>query len=87
VLIEFNRMDAYREQILKLLERRGPTKTICPSEVLSESEKQRPECMERVRRSARRLAIEGKIEITQRGRVVQPDQIRGPIRLRTKREG
>ena len=55
--------------------------------MLSESEKQRPECMERVRRSARRLAIEGKIEITQRGRVVQPDQIRGPIRLRTKREG
>jgi hypothetical protein len=78
-------MDEYRELILSLLGRRAPNKTICPSEVLSDAEKQEPELMERVRASARRLAIEGKIEITQKGRVVDPDTVRGPIRLRLRR--
>jgi hypothetical protein len=79
------RMDDFRQQILCLLERRGPHKTICPSEVLSAADKQRPEVMEQVRASARRLAAEGKIEITQKGRVVDVDAVRGPIRLRKKR--
>jgi len=78
-------MDDYRELILRLLGQRGPNKTICPSEVLSDAEKQEPESMERVRASARRLAAEGKIDITQKGRVVDPGTHRGPIRLRLRR--
>jgi hypothetical protein len=78
-------MDDYREQILRLLEQRGPLKTICPSEVLNDTDKQRPELMERVRVSARRLAAEGRIEFTQKGRIVEPHAVRGPIRLRKKR--
>ena len=79
------RMDDFRQQILSLLEQRGPHKTICPSEVLTDADKQQPEVMEQVRVSARHLAAEGKIEITQKGRVVDLDTVRGPIRLRNKR--
>jgi hypothetical protein len=77
-------MDDYGEQILRLLRQRGPHKTICPSEVLNASEKQNPVLMERVRASARGLAVAGKIEITQKGRVLDPANFQGPIRLRIR---
>jgi len=38
--------------------------------------------MERARQAARRLVARGLVEITQRGRVVDPDHARGPIRIR-----
>lgn len=41
--------------------------------------------MEDVRRAARRLAHAGDVEITQRGRVVDPGDFRGPIRIRRAR--
>jgi Protein of unknown function (DUF3253) len=75
----------YRILILDLLRERGPTKTICPSEVLSDNDKQKPELMEEVREAARTLASQQRIEITQRGKVVDPAQFKGPIRLRLKR--
>ncbi len=74
----------YRDQILSLLENRGLQKTICPSEVLSPNDKQNSGMMEHVRRSARRLANEGKIDITQNGKRVDPENFKGPIRLRLK---
>ena len=40
--------------------------------------------MEHVRRSARLLAADGLIEITQKGKAVDPQDFRGPIRLRLK---
>ena len=40
--------------------------------------------MEHVRRSARLLASENQIEITQSGKVVDPLSFRGPIRLKLK---
>ena len=73
------------EAILQLLESRGHGKSICPSEILPEEEKQNKEKMEQVRQAARRLCHQGKIEILQKGQVVDPSDFRGPIRLRKKR--
>jgi hypothetical protein len=72
----------YEDDILRLLEQRGADKTICPSEVLPESEKQNSLKMEEVRQAARRLVVQGKIVITQKGQVVDPSTAKGPIRLK-----
>lgn len=77
--------------ILALTTRRGPCRTICPSEVprvLCPSNWRA--CMPRVRAVAIRLAKEGLIDITQRGQVVTVEKegdIRGPIRLRIISDG
>lgn len=72
----------YEDDILQLLEKRGADKTICPSEVLTDSEKQNSLKMEEVRQAARRLVNQGKIVITQKGQVVDPSTAKGPIRLK-----
>lgn len=69
-------------EIRRLLMERGAGKTICPSEVLPPEKKTDKAAMERVREAARRMAHAGEIEITQGGRRVDPDDFRGPIRLR-----
>jgi hypothetical protein len=67
-----------RRKILELLE---PGKTICPSDAArSLAEDWRP-LMDPVRGVARWM---DEIEITQKGRVVDPDAARGPIRLRLR---
>lgn len=78
-----NKFD-FRDAILGLLEKRQRGHTICPSELLPAEQKTDKEMMEHVRRSARLLAAEGAIEITQKGRPVDPMDFRGPIRLRLK---
>ena len=40
------------------------------------------ELMEPTRAAARRLVVEGRIEMVQRGAVVDPSRAKGPIRLR-----
>lgn len=70
------------EAILALLQKRGSEKTICPSEILADADKQNRKKMEEVRQAARRLVHAGKIEILQKGNVVDPSEFRGPIRLR-----
>lgn len=74
----------YEQDILKLLQLRGRTKTICPSEVLYGDQKKDKEMMESVRQAARRLVHQGLIEITQKGQVVDPSKFKGPIRLKLK---
>lgn len=74
----------YREAILDLLNKRGPGKTICPSEILPLELKKDKDVMEEVRESAKLLVLENLIEITQSGKVTDPDSIKGPIRLRLK---
>lgn len=69
-------------QILELLNKRSAQSTICPSEVLPPDEKQNSTEMERVRQAARRLCHQGKLQILQKGKVVDPADFRGPIRLR-----
>ena len=75
-----------REVILELLERRGPGKTICPSDAARTlaGEDFRP-LMDMARAAAAELAADGEIEVTQRGEVVDIAQARGPIRLRRRR--
>ncbi|MFJ6851675.1 DUF3253 domain-containing protein [Streptomyces sp. NPDC091271] len=72
--------------ILELLERRGPTATICPSDAAravyeGDGDGWRA-LMEPARRAARRLVTAGEVEITQGGRPVRPEEARGPIRIR-----
>ena len=71
------------EAILTLLDQREPGRTICPSEaarVLGGDDGFR-EHMDEVRRAAASLRERGLIEVTQRGRAVDPVAARGPIRL------
>lgn len=76
------------EAILELLANRAPGATICPGEVArsvsgAESDEWR-KLLPPVRQSARSLAREGKVEFTQRGEVVDPEQFKGPVRIRLK---
>ncbi|MFD7435950.1 DUF3253 domain-containing protein [Streptomyces sp. NPDC059861] len=72
--------------ILELLDRRGPTATICPSDaaraVYEGDDDGWRALMEPARRAARRLVMAGHVEITQSGRPVEPAKARGPIRIR-----
>ena len=71
--------------ILDLLGRRGRGATICPSEAARAvvGDDFRAET-ERTRRAARRLEAANKLDITQKGAVVDPSTARGPIRLRLR---
>ncbi|WP_405689929.1 DUF3253 domain-containing protein [Streptomyces sp. NBC_01185] len=75
--------------ILELLERRGPTATICPSDaaraVYDGDDDGWRALMEPARRAAARLVTAGDVEITQAGRAVEPARARGPIRIRRTR--
>lgn len=76
--------------LLEMLIARAPA-TLCPSEVARRcvsapaagtgDDAWRP-WMEPVRRAARRLVAEGRVEILQGGRVVDPSICKGPIRIR-----
>jgi len=75
---------ALEEAILALLARRGRGKTICPSEAARVVADEWRPMMERTRCAARRLVAQGRVEITQKGQVVDPSRARGPIRLRLR---
>jgi hypothetical protein len=69
--------------ILALLAQRVPGATICPSDAARAlaAEDFRP-LMDRVRGVARELVARGELEVTQKGRAVDVDAARGPIRFR-----
>ncbi|KUI10005.1 S-adenosylmethionine tRNA ribosyltransferase [Mycolicibacterium acapulense] len=73
-----------RETILKLSRERGPDKTICPSDaarVVGGDDWR--DLMDDARETARDLARDGDVEITQKGEVLDPNAVwRGPIRIR-----
>ncbi len=75
-----------RAAILELLERRGPGKTICPSDAARAlaGKNFRP-LMDMARAAAAELVADGEIDVLQRGQVVDISQVRGPIRLRRRR--
>ena len=71
------------QAILARLARRAASATICPSEVARElGGPTWRELMEPVRSAARRLVSAGQVEITQGGAAVDPDTVKGPIRIR-----
>lgn len=76
---------ALEAAILTLLASRPGGATICPSEaarvVSPEGETWRG-LMEPARMAARRLIDQGRVEMTQGGRVVDASTARGPVRLR-----
>ena len=78
---------ALEAAIVALLSERRAGATICPSEaarrVAADDEGWR-ELMEPARRAARRLVAAGEVELTQRGRVVDPSSFRGPVRIRRR---
>ncbi|OIK25470.1 DUF3253 domain-containing protein [Streptomyces malaysiense] len=75
--------------VLELLDRRGPTATICPSDaaraVYDGDDDGWRALMEPARRAARRLVVAGEVEITQSGHPVDPATARGPVRIRRAR--
>ncbi len=75
------------DAILRLLATRAEGASICPSEAarIVDAERWRSH-MQAVREAALSLAAAGKVEITQRGRVVQPP-FHGPVRIRLRHEG
>lgn len=70
-------------EILKLAANRGADKTICPSEVARSiyGENWRSEMLN-IRDAAFELSSEKKIVITQKGKEVDPGNLKGPIRIR-----
>jgi hypothetical protein len=73
--------------IERLLDARSGDASICPSEAArAVDEDGWRTLMEPARRAARRLVAEGRLEITQAGRVVDPSTARGAIRLRRPRQ-
>ena len=73
---------AIEATILRLVEERGPGKSICPSEAARPLAPEWQGLMGAVRRVAVRLATEGRIEILRKGKPVDPATVRGVIRLR-----
>ncbi|MEM7783139.1 MAG: DUF3253 domain-containing protein [Planctomycetota bacterium] len=69
--------------ILSLVSKRGPSKSICPSEAarLLAPEDWRNK-MDEVRNSAKKLVNDGKIVVTQKGKIVDPEKAVGPVRYR-----
>jgi hypothetical protein len=75
-----------RAAILELLDRRGPGKTICPSDAArAVAPTDFRELMDTARAAAAELVADGEIEVTQGGEVVDIAQAHGPIRLRRRR--
>jgi hypothetical protein len=74
--------------ILRLLDQRPASASICPSEAarqLAPQDDTWRALMEPARAAARRLMNNGAVEITQKGKVVDPSTAKGPIRIRLKR--
>jgi Protein of unknown function (DUF3253) len=78
------------DAILALVGARGPDRTICPSEAARAIGGDHPDgwgpLMQPLRRVAVQLAREGRIIITRKGRIVDPDDFRGVYRLGLPRE-
>jgi hypothetical protein len=82
--------DTLENTILDLCKKRGPQKTICPSEAAKAAapgsdESEWRDLMEPARMAARRLAHQGRIDITQNNKPADPDRAKGTVRLRIKR--
>jgi len=84
--VDADELDSARQAILGLLGDREAGKTICPSEAARQvAGREMRDLMPTVRAAAAQLAGEEVIDVTQRGRVVDPATARGPIRLRLRR--
>jgi len=77
---------ALEDAIISLLDARARNASICPSEAARQvSGESWQSLMEPARMAARRLVAQGKVQITQGGKVVDPSRAKGPIRIRLAR--
>ena len=76
-------IEAITAALLHLAAERGPEKSLCPTDVARavSAENWRP-FLGAVRKVAADLARQGKIEILRKGKPINPDEMRGVIRLR-----
>jgi hypothetical protein len=76
---------AIEAEILRLVDERGPDKTICPSEAARSfagpAGDEWGAMMPLVRRAAIRLAGEGRLVISRKGKPVDPHDFKGVYRL------
>ena len=73
---------AIEATLLALVAERGPAKSICPSEVARALRPDWQSLLTEVRRVAARLAAAGRIDILRKGQRVEPQGVKGVIRLR-----
>jgi len=71
-------------EIMRLVTERGVRASICPSEVARALAAEWRPLLGLVRREAFDLARAGRIEVLRKGRPVEPDGVRGVIRLRLR---
>jgi hypothetical protein len=77
---------ALEDAIITLLGARARNASICPSEAARQvGGESWQSLMEPTRMAARRLVAQGKVQITQGGKVVDPSRAKGPIRIRLAR--
>lgn len=76
-----------KKAILQMAAQRGPDKTICPSEVAKNlfPENWRNQ-MQNIRDAAFELQVENQVQILQKGKLVDIETSKGPIRIRVKTE-
>lgn len=76
-------IEAITAAMLRIAAERGLAKSMCPTDVARavSAENWRP-LLGAVRQVAAELARQGKIEILRKGKPINPDEIRGVIRLR-----
>jgi hypothetical protein len=76
-------IEAITDALLRIAAERGPEKSFCPTDVARavSAENWRP-LLGAVRKVAADLARQGKIEILRKGKPINPDDMRGVIRLR-----
>ena len=72
--------------IEELLDARAATSSICPSDAARSVDPEGwRDLMDAARGAAGRLAVAGRVEVTQRGEVVDVATARGPVRIRRPR--
>ena len=78
--------EALEAAIREILSERASGLSICPSEAARRVEPEHwRELMEPTRAAARRLVAAGEVEITQKGKPVDPSTAKGPVRVRRAR--
>ncbi len=75
-----------RQEILRQARARGPDKSICPSEVARAYGEHWQRLMPHVRNAAKGLSREGLISILRKGKPIDPETIKGVIRLQIRPE-
>ena len=79
------RIEALERAMLAIVHERGPERTACPSEAARAVAGDHPDQWGPLMQPARRIAVslmkQGRIVITRKGRVVDPDEFKGVYRI------